>query len=182
MTDCSPQWKKEGKQCPYGKSLPMQVTKQKKATIFNRLSITGSYVFILSAIIVNYQIWNSTLETKYKCILTATFPVVIIINEMLLKRILKIPRPVGSCNTTCGMPSGHSVTSAYLTGLSFMLIKYAKDKKIYKVLFAIVALFWIFTCMSRVGVKDHSILQVVAGSLEGFSFAAIVYFIFKKFM
>lgn len=182
MSSCYPKWKKDGNQCPYGKSLPMHVTKQTHATIFNRVSIIGSYVFILSAIIVLYQIWDSTLEIKYKCILTATYPLVIIINELIFKRILKIQRPEGSCNTTCGFPSGHAMTSSYLAGLSFVLIKYAKNKKLYKVLFSIVLSLWLITCISRVGVKDHSIPQVIAGSLEGFAFSSIVYVIFKKFI
>jgi membrane-associated phospholipid phosphatase len=182
MSFCYPKWKKDGKQCPYGTSLLMHVTKQTHTTLFNQASIIGSYVFVLSVVIVLYQIWDSTLKIKYKCILTATYPLVIIINELIFKRILKIQRPEGSCNTTCGFPSGHSVTSSYLAGLSFVLIKYAKNKKLYKVLFAITVSLWLITCISRVGVKDHSIPQVIAGSIEGIVFSSVVYIIFKKFL
>lgn len=179
MSHCHPKWSKKDIPCPYGKSLIMDVTKQNKATILNRVSILGSYVVIISVGIVYYQIWNSTLEKKYKYIISSTLPVIITFNELILKRFFKHKRPKGSCNTSCGFPSGHAVMSSYLSGLSLVLTKYSKSdqQKTYNTLFSITTIFWLITIISRVGVKDHSIQQVIAGSIEGFLFSSIVYVI-----
>src|SRR3989338_9791047 len=34
---------------------------------------------------------------------------VVVVNELLLKQVLREPRPLESCDSTYGMPSGHSL-------------------------------------------------------------------------
>lgn len=183
MSNCFPIWKKNNQSCPYGISLPMDVTKQNNATIFNRASIIGSYVVIISVGIVIYQIWNSNLHIKYKYTLSATIPVIITFNELFFKRLFGYKRPIGSCNTSCGFPSGHALVSSYLAGISLILTKYSKtdQQKTYKILFAITSSLWFITIISRVGVKDHSIPQIIAGSVEGFLFSGLIYIYFINF-
>merc|ERR1712080_718912 len=36
---------------------------------------------------------------------------IVVVNELILKKIAKQPRPDLSCNLTCGFPSGHSTMS-----------------------------------------------------------------------
>lgn len=182
MSKCHPEWSKKNIPCPYGKSLILDVTKQKIPTIFNRVSIIGSYVVIISIVILHYQIWNSTLKKKHKYIINSTLPIIVILNELIIKRLFKHKRPVGSCNKSCGFPSSHAVISSYISGLSLVLTKYSKseERKTSYILFSTTTILWLITIISRVGVKDHSFNQVIAGSIEGFLFSFITYIILEN--
>jgi membrane-associated phospholipid phosphatase len=184
MSKCYPQWKLEGKKCPYGTKLPMSVTKAKNTTIFNYLSIIGSYLIFISVALFYYQIWSLPIERKYKFILGFSLPIVTTTNNILKKSFL-IKRPDGSCSLSCGFPSGHSTTTAYIAGISIFLSNYTnspKSKQIHKILSYTTIALWFITILSRVGNNDHSVGQVVAGSLEGFLFAYITYAILHNFI
>ena len=87
----------------------------------------------------------------------------------IIKLIVLEDRPVGSCSSSCGMPSGHSF--AAISTLTFLLLGYATASHPALILLAFALLFpvpW-----ARVQLHDHSVSQVVIGSVLGFVWGII---------
>jgi membrane-associated phospholipid phosphatase len=173
---CTPSWKKDGK-CPYGTKLPFDVTKPKKMTAVKMFYIVGSYIAVLSIGIVLYMLKGAQISTKKKIIIIVGMLIGIVVNEFVLKKMFKQSRPNGSCSVKCGFPSSHSVLTSMLVGVSCYLAKYQPNKKLGYSLTSFVAGLWLWTIISRVGLNDHSIFQVTAGSMVGGVWGAGIYYL-----
>ena len=51
-------------------------------------------------------------HTPQECLLLCFGVMQILLNELIIKRIVAKPRPLGSCNISCGMPSSHATVAA----------------------------------------------------------------------
>jgi len=87
----------------------------------------------------------------------ATFGLVMIANEALLKRLLRQPRPESSCLKSNGMPSSHSALSL---AWSWTMSRWPAP-------FRAVIVFLLLVPWSRVQIGDHSVSQVVVGGVLG---------------
>jgi membrane-associated phospholipid phosphatase len=135
--------------------------------------------------IVMYTGWNgfiilfvcTSFFLKNKPILLLYYTMGIIINYFLnyiLKGIIKQPRPSGDVeliniathngkrfgNEIYGMPSGHSQLAFYSVVFIHMSLKNIKITSLY-------LLFAVATMYQRVAYRNHTVLQVVIGSLVG---------------
>ncbi|KOB63935.1 hypothetical protein PFHG_05297 [Plasmodium falciparum HB3] len=106
-------------------------------------------------------------------------PTQTLISDLFLKRIFKKPRPINSALPTYGMPSSHSSFAiALLTFLLLHITEQKKDK--WSIITYVIATLTLLPIpWSRVEVEDHTVLQVIVGSLVGIGFGFIFYFMKK---
>lgn len=98
----------------------------------------------------------------------------------ILKQFFLLPRPVGSCLPTCGMPSGHSTYALMFFTLGvLLLLTRVKPPSAKHVAGSIALLAAVLLPMpwSRVQLGDHSVEQVVWGSLTGMTLGIIFFII-----
>ncbi|ANQ05700.1 Phosphatase [Plasmodium coatneyi] len=118
---------------------------------------------------------------KFLFYLGLIFPTQLILNDYVLKNMIKMGRPVHSALRCYGMPSGHSAFSFSL--LTFMLLHLPESKKdkwtIMAYLLALIALLPI--PWSRYYIQDHTLSQALAGCLVGFIIGVTFYMIKKQF-
>lgn len=93
----------------------------------------------------------------------------------LLKLIFRQNRPEGSCSNSCGMPSGHSFMA--ISTLTFILARFGSKRPLLSLvcLITLAPVPW-----ARVQLKDHSVSQVVVGSVLGFIWGFIWLFLQPK--
>jgi len=114
-------------------------------------------------------------------VLLAFMPIFLFMT-FFLKKLIRQPRPYGSCLTSCGMPSGHSIMSigiAVFLLLELFTRSLQKSRQSRTTLyiftgFIVVLLFpvpW-----SRVQLHDHSVAQVLVGTAVGVV-VGVLYFI-----
>lgn len=108
--------------CPFGRRLPGDVTwgraNHERAPFQNTIFICWSYVpFAVVALAVAEFLWKrGTRELQFVLFIGA----IVGVNEVFLKALAQERRPVGSCNFSCGMPSGHSTMSIGFLVLMFL--------------------------------------------------------------
>ena len=97
---------------------------------------------------------------------------IVILNEGVVKRVLRSPRPIGSCmyGQSYGMPSGHAASSIGL--LTYLLLEILCDRPqlstAAKASACAALLFFLAPVpASRVYLQDHSWSQAAVGSLAG---------------
>jgi len=115
---CLPSWAREeaynnGEVCKYGVRLPFDVTWNDEVSeehpVLHFLAVCWSYVpIVVIALAVVRLLWNrGTREWQFLAFLGA----LTCANELAVKPLVSQQRPEGSCNMSCGMPSGHSAFS-----------------------------------------------------------------------
>ncbi|SBT30534.1 phosphatase [Plasmodium ovale wallikeri] len=116
---------------------------------------------------------------KYLLYFSFIIPTQFTVNDLILKNILKINRPINSALNSYGMPSGHSCIGLSL--LTFILLHLTEEKidkwSILTYISAVIILLplpW-----SRVHIEDHTIYQVIFGSILG-AFIGTIFFLIKK--
>ena len=90
----------------------------------------------------------------------------------ILKQIIKNPRPLGSCNSNYGMPSGHSFAAVsvfiYLVLWLFSISRDQRLKSPQKVVLLVLGMAVLLPVpWARVQLRDHSIAQVSVGAVLG---------------
>ena len=113
----------------------------------------------------------------------ALLVVMIILSEVILKNIVKQPRPSNSCLTSSGMPSSHSVLSLGFVTFSAleMFFHQWQYSRLTKLQFFMGSVFLLVPVpASRVGLGDHSPMQVGVGIIVG-AIIAIVFFVIMHF-
>lgn len=99
--------------CPYGVHLLFDVTfsndVHRSSPIGHVVLIFMSYVpvMIIVLAVVELVVTRGARQLNF-CLF---YGYVVGLNELLWKRMVRQPRPVGSCNFTCGMPSSHGAVS-----------------------------------------------------------------------
>ena len=93
-----------------------------------------------------------------------------IIIVKILKRLIRMPRPKMGNNLTFGMPSTRAATLSFII-IYLILLNKPSQKTIILMILIVLLL-----CSIKYFMKEHSILQLLCGSLVGL----IVGFIFYK--
>jgi membrane-associated phospholipid phosphatase len=190
--DCLPHWahnKHDYDACPYGTRLPGDVTLPSRRSFTTWLSIVYGYVPVLYILLCAWRFVKTpgTRSMSILCFIAITT----LFHELIVKKhVVRQPRPVGSCNTTCGMPSSHSAMAIGYLVVALMDSIFRTDTRLRekwgdvlkpKLVFPVVhgpksfaVQIWLW-CMlllpvplSRVVLRDHSISQVFCGGSLGF--------------
>eukprot|EP00742_Colponemidia_sp_Colp-10_P000452 GILJ01000493.1.p1 GENE.GILJ01000493.1~~GILJ01000493.1.p1 ORF type:complete len:217 (+),score=7.86 GILJ01000493.1:110-760(+) len=106
-----------------------------------------------------------------------------ILNEFILKRLYRMPRPNGACATTFGMPSSHSAFAALtFTWVVLHLINDQTSRKWYSKMLnlLVVVCFYIPQPLSRLYLNYHSIEQVIIGTVEGILLGYVAHVIIRR--
>lgn len=167
---CTPDWAAEDKPCPHGHSLGLPLSKftfpTENPTFLTYIAAGyASAPFFLAIGFPVLFLWTrgtkEILGTLYFW-LTAVLMVV-------LKSIIGGPRPAGSCQTSCGMPSGHTMESmAFFTWFLLEVVQSKltslRNKSLWLLLAGVLLLpvGW-----SRTVTLDHSWVQVIVGGAIG---------------
>ena len=108
---CVPQWASLNAECPYGRRLPLDVTLPNNPDFWQNLSVLYGYIpwVLCFGIGVLFLVYRGSRELAVGSLAGLTAA----INE-LVKLGIKQARPIGSCLTTCGMPSSHSAVAVGL--------------------------------------------------------------------
>lgn len=139
------------------------------------------YSFLPWFVTLCVMIWNVINRSILAICNIAIGVTLIVVNELIIKKIVSQPRPAGSCLTSQGMPSSHSllaVTFSLWPALEalFHTKQWDPRKKA-----GFIALVWILLLpvpASRVKLQDHSELQVGVGSAMGVGLATIFFLLF----
>lgn len=119
---------------------------------------------------------------------------VVIVNEKVFKPMLQLPRPVGSCLASQGMPSSHSALSAAM--ITWATLEISHRVSLVRLLgnaccgthtLESIVLTTVYTLLapvpaSRVAVRDHSLEQVLVGALVGGLVAALYFALLKRYV
>lgn len=111
--------------CPYGVHLLFDVTFSNDvhqwSPVWHVVLIFMSYVPVVIIVLaaIELLVRRGTRQLNF-CLF---YGYVIALNELIWKRMVSQPRPVGSCNFTCGMPSSHAAIS--LGTFSFLFLDLA---------------------------------------------------------
>lgn len=190
--ECLPWWaldEHDHKNCPYGARLLFEVTRpsdDSSPTVI--LAILYAYVPVMYAAMIPLSFLcnpgTRTLSFILFILLTTAW------HEGVVKRIVSQPRPTGSCNTSCGMPSSHACMAVGYLVLCLLDSIFRTDPEHEETWlqainprgffsggihgpksFAVHATFWCLFLlpvpMTRVVLRDHTPEQVLAGSLLG---------------
>lgn len=169
---CVPEWNIQGLSCPFGEAgglplAPWTWPSPDHRTLLTYIAVFySSFPFVILAITLAILLLRrGTRELSTLCFFALTDAV-----TLVLKLCFEIPRPVGSCLLSCGMPSGHSVIAiGFLTWLLLEVwkTKYVEGGNHSFLLSALLCLLLLPVTWSRVELLDHSISQVCAGSAIG---------------
>jgi len=203
MSECAPYWyTDQSSVCPYGTYLFGDVTLPTSPTVFQYIALFYAYaayivIAVLSVVLCRATTWHSR---KHWFAYLIFIGLCVGFNELLFKRLMRQARPgstglltdddgkhVGSCNTSCGMPSSHSLVSVGLMTLlivdtAFRIVKPLGCECVlfptgifsaqqFNVSFGIWTALLSPIPMSRVVLYDHSPAQVAVGSTLGFVLA-----------
>jgi len=196
---CVPEWADQGLSCPYGRALPLGITLPNNSNGSQYLSVLLGYTpwILCFGIGFMFLIYRGTRELS-----VGLLPALVAgINE-LIKLGIKQSRPVGSCLTSCGMPSSHSAVSVALLIYLILDAAYRIDPRVvpamkdtclkmvrgflvlpfdsmsqgeFSAYFGIWVVLLLPVPISRVVLNDHSPTQALAGSLIG-CFAVSIWF------
>ena len=198
-TECPPDWAvvngtvDHDAACPFGTKLIGDVTLPLNAAGLDYLAVLyGEVVYLIpGALSIFVLLWKRGSRELFFCLFGFFL---VVVNELGLKRIWTQSRPMGSCNTSCGMPSGHSCISiGYLTWMlleawgpslfCFFRLRNQQHALRDRLLWSAAwACFLAPIPWSRVHLLDHSLVQVGAGSGFGVGFALIWYLLLQRFV
>lgn len=108
--------------CPYGRALLGDVSwidsSSEDDPFPNILAVIYGYVPYVIAATFGLELVakRGTRELQFAIFIV----LIVVLNEVAWKRIIQQARPIGSCLTTCGMPSGHSTLAMGLYTLVFL--------------------------------------------------------------
>ncbi|CRG98475.1 PAP2-like protein, putative [Plasmodium relictum] len=141
------------------------------------LAIVYGYVplFLIFLSILGFFITYNKILLYFNLII----PTQIILNELILKNIIKIRRPYNSALESYGMPSGHSSFSfSFITFILLHLTESNKDK--WNIVASILVLITLFPIpWSRFYIEDHTLSQVIVGCIIGI-ILGYLFFLIKK--
>ncbi|EUD66592.1 hypothetical protein C922_02913 [Plasmodium inui San Antonio 1] len=132
--------------------------------------------------ILAFLMFLGLLLTFNKILLYLAFiiPIQFTLNDLVLKKLLKMNRPIHSALQSYGMPSGHSSFS--FTLLTFILLHLRESKKdkwtTMSYILSIIVLLPI--PWSRVYIEDHTLYQAFFGCILGVFIGVVSYMIKKQ--
>ncbi|CAK0907109.1 unnamed protein product [Prorocentrum cordatum] len=160
---CSPQWHVDGRSCPYGTKVALLGASltwpNSDQTFLVYLAAFYSTVpFGMGVGFLLLLLWRrGTRELLALALLVLQSGIL-----LLLKLAFGQPRPVGSCLTSCGMPSGHTMcTITFLTWFAWEALP-GHPAFLGASACVLLPVGW-----SRTVLRDHTWQQVAAGSVFG---------------
>eukprot|EP00929_Paragymnodinium_shiwhaense_P101373 TRINITY_DN64416_c0_g1_i1.p1 TRINITY_DN64416_c0_g1~~TRINITY_DN64416_c0_g1_i1.p1 ORF type:complete len:299 (+),score=13.62 TRINITY_DN64416_c0_g1_i1:96-992(+) len=107
---CTPWWYHDDyESCPYGRHIPGDVTLPSNPSPMQMVAVFYSVLPYILVVAVGIEImWRRGTRQMSFLLFTG---IITFLNEFIVKRIVSQPRPVGSCNVNCGMPSSHATMS-----------------------------------------------------------------------
>jgi len=179
---CTPAWSVASAPCPYGSHFKLYAsdfTWPHSAGLVDYLAMFYSSVPFLLLIVI----WILLIYYRGQRELATFvyFPLMAGIVCQTVKHLVMQIRPDGSCLTSCGMPSGHSnVAIGVATLLLCELFSRDANPGIGKALPATFVILMLFPVpWSRVWLNDHSVPQVLVGSLLGMA-SGVIYHVFLR--
>jgi len=179
---CIPAWSVAGRTCPHGSLIKLfasDFTWPNSVGPMEYIAMFYSSVPFLSLIVIVLLLIYHRGQRELAAFVY--FPVVTGFVSFTLKHLLQQIRPDGSCITSCGMPSGHAIMAI---GVATVLLceLFSRDAitGIGKALPATFVLLILFPVpWSRVWLNDHSVPQVLVGSLVGMA-VGVMYHVFLR--
>lgn len=167
---CLPQWAQEGKSCPFGEKQGLLVGSwtwpNEGVTWVHYVAAFYSFMPMTMVFgIMLFGLWTRGLRE----VIAFIFQFVCLVVMFILKMIMQQLRPQGSCSTSCGMPSGHTLVSVGTFVWIFMEVHYAQlmDQRQKNIILAVAGVLLIPVGWSRVVFHDHSWAQVLVGAVIG---------------
>lgn len=173
---CVPVWMRNGTEnltCPFGRELAIPLA---ALTVPEDLNLVNFVACCYSAVPFVATVANVILICKNRRPREANW-LLCTTSASLLHVVLKYgfseSRPVGSCLSSCGMPSGHST---YAVGMCFILLwdfVFARgacapgDTKTKAVRAGLISLLLLPVTWSRYQIRDHTLGQILAGASLG---------------
>ncbi len=166
-----------------GSALPgLDVTLPEKLGVISGINVLYSIVpWAAALVLIVAAVYHRRTTLVAGVILLA---IMIVLNEAVLKNILKQPRPSKSCVSSPGMPSSHSVLSlGFVVFIALeMFFHQWQFSRLTKLQIFIGSVFLLVPVpASRVGLHDHSPVQVGVGILVGAivaaAFFAVMHFV-----
>jgi len=174
---CQPQWLSKGPECPYGtvEGPPMGVytwPREDARSWIHYVAMFYSIVpFILAVGLPVVFLFTQGLRE----LLAIAFFWMHKGFMMGFKHMAAQRRPVGTCLSSCGMPSGHSmVAAAFFAWIVFEVGTARSIERARKAAYiAAAGMFFAPVAWSRVVLNDHSWAQVAVGTVSGIAYAAV---------
>ena len=130
----------------------------------------ANYILVIILIKSIYIIMKT--DTEIRGFIIGLIFIIFIVK--IIKRILKIPRPIMNELSTYGMPSTRSASLFFIITYIYLTNKNLKMNTI-----LILILCVIIACSLKFILKEHSLIQLLAGGILGIIIANIVYKITK---
>ena len=103
-----------------------------------------------------------------KFVLGITLNIIVV---KILKRFIRMPRPIMRKNSTFGMPSTRAATLTFII-VYLILVNKPSKKTIIMMVCAV-----LFLCSLKYIMKEHSLIQLAMGSLVGLTIGYLIYLI-----
>eukprot|EP01132_Coremiostelium_polycephalum_P011220 gene11220-13745_t len=146
-----------------------------------------SYVpVVVFLVLFGWYIWRRSIVPL---VVLISLGICLLLNEAILKNIIKQKRPIESCACSYGMPSGHSLISTFL--LFWIIFEFLYDplvlnsklsKKQRYVYIGIAIVCFSVVPYSRVYLKYHTVEQIIVGSCLGFVISILVFLFLRLFL
>eukprot|EP00933_Yihiella_yeosuensis_P028885 TRINITY_DN22661_c1_g4_i1.p1 TRINITY_DN22661_c1_g4~~TRINITY_DN22661_c1_g4_i1.p1 ORF type:complete len:265 (-),score=45.94 TRINITY_DN22661_c1_g4_i1:169-963(-) len=166
---CAPSWKVQAMECPYGHESGMLSGKftwpvAPDLAQYAAMFYSFSPVIMLFLPLVCFLVTRGVRELI--CMAYVGYAALV---TLPLKAIVQQARPIGSCLTSCGMPSGHSMLGlGFFTWFAMEVFsKNQKSTQQKALLLAAAGVLLLPIPWSRVALHDHSLQQVIVGSCVG---------------
>eukprot|EP00931_Biecheleriopsis_adriatica_P054621 TRINITY_DN32153_c0_g1_i1.p1 TRINITY_DN32153_c0_g1~~TRINITY_DN32153_c0_g1_i1.p1 ORF type:complete len:245 (+),score=24.31 TRINITY_DN32153_c0_g1_i1:80-814(+) len=168
---CLPEWFKKGESCPYGHTagfLGGTFTWPEPSSVQWIDYVAAFYSlnpFLLLLTILLMGLWSRGARELFAFVFFFVGNVVMGVAKLIIQQ----PRPEGSCSVSCGMPSGHTLTSiSFFTWIALEVIYAQSIKSPQKgMILTVAGALLIPVGWSRTVFNDHSWGQVLVGASMG---------------
>lgn len=176
-SSCAPAWSREGKPCPNGHNLWLPFAGFTLPLDPTPTNVVACLYSVLPFFAMCANVVLVVKKRRPRELLWILYALSMSLFNEMLQSAFKEPRPVESCLTSCGMPSGHS---CYAVGLFVFILLWdsvsrsiddmetAQDNQPRRGrLTTILAIALLPIPWSRVHLGDHTVSQVIAGAVVG---------------
>ena len=140
--------------------------------------------WVLALVLIVATVATRRVSLMFLCVYGG---VCVFTNEAIIKQAVSQPRPYGTCLTSKGMPSSHSLLSigfTILIGMELAIHQTAVNWMTRAGGWFVLAVLLVPVPAARVNLHDHSELQVGIGSIEGivlaFMYFALLHFVVAR--
>lgn len=180
---CEPPWAEKGGNCPHGWKLEIpalaSLTVPRQPSCADYLAIGLSLVPVMVSLAAFLRLFLK--RGVQEALFIFLFPLLLGVSDLFLKMFFHQSRPEGTCLTTCGMPSGHSIS---ICGVALYILyscwRCSDTRIAHRRACAAISIALVFAvAWSRVHLHDHFVDQIIVGALCG-SCISLCYIIFLR--